>query len=109
MKHLKLYEYEETEVSKFYMVFGNKPISFNKIQYTIFKVNRYINTDNEYVRLTKLYYYTTDGKLKKINPPDDIGVFIYTRLSSEIIYESPDLQDCIDKLPLLAATSKYNI
>lgn len=111
MKHLKLYE--EIENLDSYMVLQNitlqnKIISFNKIQYTIFKVHRYINTDKDYVQLTKLYYYYTDGKLKKITPPDYFGNFSYHNIR-EIVYESPYLQDCIDKLPLLVDTSKYNM
>lgn len=107
MKHLKLFEDEDLVK---YIVFNNLN-NFNDIQYTIFELSNFqVDYGDKLMSdVIKLYYYSKNGIIKKITPPDYLGEFDYFRLKKSILYESTNLQDCLDKLPLIASKSKYNI
>ena len=113
MKYLKLFEVRTGDTvlpgkySVRYIVFNSLNI-YNNTQYTIFKLSNF-DVDTMMVNLTKLYTYSKNGNLKKITPPDNLCEFTYFKFKKNILYESTNLQTCLNKLPLISAQNKYNL
>ena len=110
MKHLKKYESVNNDIIKKYVIWQGDdewkkgwtvPI---KSYLGILKILKYDKECDDYVYRT--LYDVWDGQLEKLSPPNEkeyLGDIKY------VIYTSNELQNCIDMIPILINSNKYNL
>ena len=100
MKHLKLYE-SNKKYKKYLIVKrrGDEEI----IKFYILEVIRQLLDCQPYVRQIKYWY---DGILGHDGDPFYLNL---DDIECDVIYETDELKDSLDMLPILATTDKYNI
>ena len=100
MKFIKKYENFE-DLSK-YLIWQAKKIIMMILELT--EIAPY------HLKFKKLYTFNPSDKiLKKIRNESIIIYKDYNKIKRHILYESYDLQSCLDNLDLILNTKKYNI
>lgn len=101
MKYIK--KYEKVERFKDYIIL-NYPSTV-----VLFKIKEFSQNTTT---LTKIYVYDKQNQktIELVNMSgENFNQGDTQKLESKILYQSNDLQECIEKLPLLANTMKYNL
>ena len=102
MKYLKTFE-------KFYIGL-KKYLIFEAAYDTIFEVVNITPSKINDVEIKSLYYYNKYTKIKELVKTQPYNIsYSHSYLSDHIIYQSANLQDCIDKLELREDIKKYNL
>ena len=101
MKYLKYFE-NKKDLKKYIILKDSLDMFY------IFKVLNYMNNADMYI-LRRLYqYFSNVNKTEKIIHVDYKTLNI-RQIKNNLLYESDNLQDCIDKLPTLKNINKYNL
>ena len=104
MKYLKKFENKE---------FKTYAVLEDKLYLTVIKINE---QQNKLINLSILYKY--DKKTNQLNKTETRFLsastsvsYTYTKkdFQDEMIYQSDDLQDILDKIPMLSSAYKYNL
>ena len=114
MKHLKTYEdisyfnfANATELKQYFVIKYIAPGNTTPTAFNIYKLKE-VFQDIKYLRATQIYKYTTiDGKLNKTN--EELHFFSITDINKKLVYQSDNLQDCLDIYETIIAAKKYNI
>lgn len=116
MKHLKTYEHKtKYKTSQFseYLIWSTLENTV-RIFKNDHKIDYWQKDKNQPVlRITHLYTYDLQTKeLTKVTGQSNertTGVFLAEDTLPRILFQSDNLQDCINTLPILSATNKYNL
>ena len=101
MKYLKYFE-NKNELKNFVILKDSLNMFY------IFKVLDYNKVTDVYV-LRRLYqYFSNVNKIEQILDGDYKTLNI-RQIKNNLLYQSEDLQDCVDKLPTLKNINKYNL
>ena len=116
MKHIKSYEniqekYKESQFSEYIAWRSNTDIKIVKNNH---KIKFFQQDKNQPVlEITHLYTYDTiDKSLTKIDDNSNekiTGIFLAPDTLPKFLYQSDNVQDCIDMLTLLSTANKYNL
>jgi len=99
MKYLKTYE-NNSKLKKYI-------IREYRFAFSIFEVN---NFSKDEVLLTELYtsYKKLNGKIESVK--NDKPYLVPIRIiNKNLVYQSDNLQDCLDALPKIGDINKYNL
>lgn len=98
MKHLKYFE-NKNELKKYLIL---------KDSFDMFYIFEYISTYKD-ILLKRLYNYYSNVNILQKAYPVDYKTLNIRQIKNNLLYESDNLQDCIDKLPTLKNINKYNL
>ena len=109
MKHIKQYEsIELNDLKKFVIYQSTSRSNDNNIDHYLLYIFEILTTNNTEVFVKRHYEYNTI--LEKLIPNEKAKIRgTLNFLLENTQFTSDDIQDCIDILPVLTETKKYNL
>lgn len=107
MRHLKYFEELVDGIKKYFIINSDAGYMILEKLRIWLDVNEKDEDKKTKIEINQLYIY--DRKLLKM--PDDMYIFNFSLkfMKSKIIYQSDNLQECIDELELIKTQEKYNL
>jgi len=98
---IKTFEKYTSDDFKSYIIWKGKKI---------FMILSVIQVTENHLKFKKLYNYYGNGKIEKIRDEQAMSIYHnYDQIKRHIVYESDNLQDCIDMLSDIDIAIKYNL